>query len=97
MTNKSQKTVTLQNWVSYDNTITGTIYDVDSPIPDVTVTFGDSFTTATDASGIYCFSRIKTKTTGTIIPSKTGYEFRPASIDISAISGNLSGLDFQKI
>ncbi len=70
-----------------DYTISGNV-----GIGEATINYTDGSTTA-DTSGDYSFGATY-GWAGTITPSKTGYHFTPTSLDVPAVSANVTDQDF---
>jgi hypothetical protein len=66
-------------------TISGTVNELITPVPNVTITFSglQSGTVQTDASGKYSIGNLPLCGTLTITPSKPNYTFTPASITLT--------------
>ena len=62
-------------------------------LPNVKVSLG-SRSTNTAADGSYTFSNVPYGTTAALTPSRTGYTFAPATIQISNLPDDLTGQDF---
>ena len=76
-----------------------------SPLSGVTVSAGGSYSTTTDANGIYALAKVPSNTTFTVTASKTGYTSSSQSVSTgtsangtpdnpSVITGNKWGIDF---
>ena len=75
--------------------ISGTVTDGVTPVEGVLMTFGD-YSATTGVDGTYTIADVPVDTTASLTPSKTSYQFQPASIDLitSTMLGNLTGEDF---
>jgi hypothetical protein len=69
----------------------------EKPLEGVTVALaggGTASTVTADANGFYRFTGLAQGIVYTITPSKTGYGFTPASINVESLGGNLSNQNF---
>ncbi len=74
--------------------ITGKIVDAQgSPMTDVTVSDGAGHTTATDATGVYVLNGLSNGSY-TLVPTRRGYTFTPASHSVTVQQQDVSGKDF---
>ena len=74
-------------------TISGTVYDADgsTPVAGATVALG-ALSAVSGADGTYTISNVPTGTSGSMTCTKTGYSW--TAITVSAMSGNLTGQDY---
>ena len=74
--------------------VTGKIVDAQSsPMTDVTVSDGAGHTTATDATGVYVLNGLSNGSY-TLVPTRRGYTFTPASHSVTVQQQDVSGKDF---
>lgn len=74
--------------------VTGKIVDTQgSPMTDVTVSDGAGHTTATDATGVYVLNGLSNGSY-TLVPTRRGYTFTPASHSVTVQQQDVSGKDF---
>jgi hypothetical protein len=73
-------------------TVSGKVSTSSGALAGVTLTLG-TLTATTNASGNYTISNVPAGTSGDLTPSKTGYTFSPASINLT-VTANQAGQNF---